>query len=93
MCKTKKRCGVALTVHGDGDALGQDEAVLALEGGDLSELVELQVVGRDTLSRLGLDELNLEAILLCDCEERSGARVALSNYCQESCLEGPRMQR
>lgn len=44
---TRKRsmwCG-ALTVDSDGDALGEDEAVSALEGRDLAELVELQVVG------------------------------------------------
>jgi hypothetical protein len=32
---------VSLTVHGDGDALGQDEAVSAHEGGHLAEFVDL----------------------------------------------------
>ena len=69
-------CGV-LTVDSDGDGLRENEAVGALEGGDLSELVDLQVVGRDALGRLGVDELDVEAILLCDSEEGGGARVTL----------------
>lgn len=69
-------CGV-LTVDSDGNGLRENEAVGTLEGRDLAELVELQVVGRDTLGRLGLDELNVEAVLLCDSKERGGARVTL----------------
>lgn len=36
--------GKILTVDGNGDALGEDEAISALKGGHLAELVELQVV-------------------------------------------------
>lgn len=67
------------TVDSDGDALREDEAVSALEGGDLAELVELQVLGRDTLGRLSVDKLDVEAILLCDGEEGGGTRVTLLN--------------
>ena len=67
------------TVDSDGDALREDETVSALEGGDLAELVELQVLGRDTLGRLSVDELDVEAILLCDGEEGGGTRVTLLN--------------
>jgi hypothetical protein len=70
-----------LTVDSDGDALGEHKAVSALEGGDLSKLVELQVVLRDTLGGLGLDELNVEAILLRDGQERGGTRVTLLDTC------------
>jgi alanine-alpha-ketoisovalerate/valine-pyruvate aminotransferase len=73
--------GVALTVDGDGNALREDKAVSALEGGNLAELVELQVLGRDTLRRLSLDELNVEAILLRDGQERGRAWVTLSDSC------------
>jgi hypothetical protein len=66
------------TVDCDGNALGEDEAVLALEGWDLSELVELQVLGRDTLSRLSGNELDIETVLLCDSEEGGGTRVTLT---------------
>lgn len=69
-------CG-ALTVDSDSDGLGENEAVGALEGRDLAELVELQVLGRDALGGLGVDKLDVEAVLLCDSKERGGARVTL----------------
>jgi hypothetical protein len=69
-------CGV-LTVDSNGNGLGENEAVGTLEGRDLAELVELQVLGRDTLGRLSGDELDVEAVLLCDSQERGGARVTL----------------
>lgn len=73
-------CGV-LTVDSDGNGLGENEAVGALEGRDLAELVDLQVVRRDALGRLGVDELDVEAVLLCDRKEGGGARVTLQS-CQ-----------
>jgi hypothetical protein len=83
----KSGCGCgALTVDGDGDALGEDEAVSALKGRDLAELVELEVVGGHTLRRLRVDKLNVEAVLLCDREKRRGARVALFDSCQKATL-------
>jgi hypothetical protein len=71
-----RECG-ALTVDSDGNALGEHEAVSALEGRDLAELVKLEVLGGDTLRRLGVDELDVEAVLLRDREKRRGARVTL----------------
>ena len=65
------------TVDSDGDGLAEDEAVSTLEGGDLAELVELQVLGGDALLGGGLDELDIEAVLLGDSEEGGGARVTL----------------
>ncbi|KAH8637504.1 Gst,Glutathione S-transferase [Alternaria alternata] len=73
--------GVALTVDSNGDALREDKAVSALECRDLAELVELQVVLRDTLGRLGVDELDVETILLRDGQERGGTRVTLLARC------------
>lgn len=75
-CKGKDGCG-ARTVDSNGNCLREHEAVSTLEGGDLAELVQPQVLLRDTLGRLCVDELNVEAILLCDREKRRGARVAL----------------
>lgn len=76
-CRQRQHSAEWLTVNSDGNALGEDETISALEGGDLSELVELQVLCGNTLRRLSLDKLNVEAILLCDREESSGARVTL----------------
>lgn len=76
-CNAIRRVCGALTVDGDGNGLRENEAVGTLEGRDLAELVDLQVVGRDALGRLGVDELDVEAILLCDSEEGGGARVTL----------------
>jgi len=82
LCREEERTrGVALTVDSDGDALGEDKAVSALEGRDLAELVELQVVLRDTLGWLSVDELDVEAILLRDGQERGGTRVTLLACC------------
>ena len=82
LCREEERTrGVALTVDSDGDALGEDKAVSALKGRDLAELVELQVVLRDTLGWLSVDELDVEAILLRDGQERGGTRVTLLACC------------
>ena len=81
LCRKERTGGVALTVDSDGNALGEDKAVSALEGRDLAELVELQVVLRDTLGRLGVDELDVETILLRDGQERGGTRVTLLACC------------
>ena len=66
-----------LTVDSNGNGLAENEAVGALEGRDLAELVELQVLGGDAFSRHGLDELKVKTVLLRNGEQRSGARVAL----------------
>jgi hypothetical protein len=81
LCREERTGGVALTVDSDGDALGEDKAVSALEGRDLAELVELQVVLRDALGWLSVDELNVEAILLRDGQEGGRTRVTLLDRC------------
>lgn len=71
-------CGACLlTVDGDGDGLVEDEAVGALEGRDTAKLVELEVLGRDTVGGLRVDELDIEVVLLRNGEEAGCAGVAL----------------
>lgn len=65
------------TVDGDGDALGENVVVGALEGWDLSKAVELLVVVADTLGWLGVDNLEVELVGLGDSHDGSGAGVAL----------------
>ncbi|THZ80313.1 hypothetical protein D6C84_07549 [Aureobasidium pullulans] len=55
--------------YGNGNALGEDVAVGTLEGGDLAELVELEVLGLDTLGRLGVNDVKVEAVGLCDGQQ------------------------
>ena len=73
-----------LTVDSNGHGLGQDVAILALEGGNLAQLVELEVVGADTLGWLSVDELKVEAVGLCDGENGGGTGVALENKTRRS---------
>lgn len=72
----QRKCGVR-TVDGNGDALGENVAVGALEGGDLSELVQLEVLSGYTLGRLGVDNLKVKAVGLGDSTQGGGAGVAL----------------
>jgi hypothetical protein len=65
------------TVDGNGNALGEDKAVSALEGRDLAELVKLQVLLRDTVGGDSLDELEVEVVLLCYDTEASSPGVTL----------------
>lgn len=68
---------VCLTVDGDGHALVQDVAILTLEGRDLSELVELQVVGRGA-GGIDFNDLKVEIVGLRHGADGRGARVVLS---------------
>ena len=68
---------VRLTVDSNGNSLAQDEAIGTLECGHLAELVELQVLGRETISGHSLNELEVKTVLLCNSEQRRSARVAL----------------
>jgi hypothetical protein len=81
----KGRCGAfrvgtigQRTVDGNGNALGEDVAVGTLEGGDLAELVELEVLSLDTLGRLGVNDVKVEAVGLCDGQQGGGTGVTLS---------------
>jgi hypothetical protein len=65
------------TVDGNGNALGQDVTVSTLKGRDLGELVELEVLVADTLGRLGVDNVEVQAVGLCDGQQGSGTGVTL----------------
>lgn len=65
------------TVNGNGHALAQDVAISSLEGGNLAELVDLEVIGRNTLGWLSVDNLEVELIRLCDGQKGRTAWVAL----------------
>lgn len=66
----------SLTVHSDGNALSEDEAILADEGGNLAERVELQVLGGGA-ARRDIDDLELEVVGLGHSLDGSGAGVTL----------------
>ena len=63
------------TVNGDGNALAEDVAVGALEGGDLAQLVDFVVVGG--WGQRKVNNLDVEVVGLCDGLERRGAWVVL----------------
>ena len=65
------------TVDGNGHALSQNVAIRTLEGRHAAELVELAVVVRDALERLGVHDLKFELVGLGYGQERCGARVVL----------------
>ena len=45
---------------------------------DLAELVELEVLSLDTLGRLGVNDVKVEAVGLCDGQQGGGTGVTLS---------------
>ena len=57
------------TVDGDGNALVESVAISTNEGWDFAELVKLQVFSRNTLGRLGLNDLEVDVVCLCDCAD------------------------
>lgn len=82
--KGENRREMPRTVDGDSNALGEEVAVAALKSRDAAQFVELAVVVRDTLARVGVDKLDVEVVGLRDGEQRHGARVALQERCQSS---------
>lgn len=75
------------TVDGNGNAFMESVAISTDEGGNLSELVDLEVVGRNTLCRLSLDNLEVNVVGLRDCANGSGAGVALKITSQSKSSE------
>jgi hypothetical protein len=65
------------TVDGDSNALVENVAISSNKGWDLSELVDLEVVGRDTLRRLSLNDLEVNIVCLRNSADGSGAGVTL----------------
>lgn len=62
-----------LTVDGNGQGLGEGVTVAANERWDLSERVDLAVVGAELGARLGVDKLDVEAVGLSDSENGLGS--------------------
>jgi hypothetical protein len=66
-----------LTIDGDGDAFVESVTIGADKGWDLPKLVDLEVLGGDAFRRLGLNDLEINAVGLGNCTNSSGAWVAL----------------
>ena len=69
------------TVDSNGDDLGQGEAIGTLESGDLAKGRDLAVlstrVERGSIVGLGLDQLQLEVVVLGSDQDGEGATVVL----------------
>ena len=69
-----------LTVDGDGDTLGQNAAIRALESRYPAQLVELAVVIADAFRRLSVHDVELEVVGFGDGEEYRRSRVTLRRF-------------
>lgn len=67
------------TVYSDGNSLVEGVTISADECWDLSELVELQVLCRESLDWLRLDNLEFDIVRLGHCKDSRRAGVALKN--------------
>lgn len=65
------------TVDSNGNALVESVTIGTDEGWDLAELVDLEVLGRDTLCRLSLNDLDLDVVGLGHSANGGGAGVTL----------------
>jgi len=68
-----------LTIDGNGNALSQGVAISANEGGNLAQLVDLQVVGRGIFASLNFLNLEVEPVGLGDQFDGLGAGVVLGH--------------
>lgn len=66
-----------LTIDSNSDALAQNEPIFALESWNFPKGVDIEVLSTHTLGWLLVNDLNLEAICLCNSQEDSRARVLL----------------
>lgn len=55
----------------------ENVAISTNESWDLAELVDLEVLRRDTLGRVGVDELQVDVVRLGHSSDGNGARVFL----------------
>lgn len=62
---------VIRTVNGNSDALSENVAILTDEGRDLAELVDLEILSRNTFSWLSLDDLEVDVVGLGNCANGS----------------------
>ena len=68
---------VRRTVNGNSDALRQLIAILTDKGWNLPEMIDAQIIVRETLGWLSLHNLKLDFVLFGYCTNGNGARVAL----------------
>jgi len=66
-----------LTVDSNSNDFGQDPAVWCLESRNSLERVELLVLSRETLGRVGLDKFNVDVVLLRNSKKDHGSGIAL----------------
>lgn len=66
-----------LTVDSNGEALREDEAVSAHECRNTTKFVDFKVDGRDARGWDGLNELEVDVVLLCNGQNTNRARIAL----------------
>ena len=71
------------TIDGNGDGLRESEAIGTLEGGDLASGVDLEVLsaGVELSGRvsLGVNQLQLEVVVLSSDQDGDGATVVLDD--------------
>lgn len=70
------QCVVSRTVDGDGNALGESEAVLANKGGDLAKGVGLEVLG-GSVANLSLNNVEVNVVGLSHSADGRGSSVVL----------------
>src|SRR4051794_21454787 len=68
------------TVNGNGNTLVESVAISTYEGWDLAELVDLEVLGGDTLGWLSLNDLNVDVVGLSHSANGGGAGVTLLQW-------------
>ena len=68
MWSSRKEQFIPRTVDGNGNGLVEGVSISADESWDLSELVKLEVFGREALDWLGLDNLEFDVVGLGHCK-------------------------
>lgn len=81
------------TVDGNGDSLGELEAILASEGGDLAKRAGLEVLSSASLLKLNLDDLEVEAVGLSDRLDGGRAGVVLQREEEKKELAGRQINK
>ena len=68
-----------LTVDGNGNGLVENISISSNKSWNFSESVELQIFGINSLLGLGMDNLEVDIVGLCNCENCSAASIALND--------------
>lgn len=83
-------CGISRTVNSNGNGLGERKAILAEEGGNLAELVGLEVLDRGSAG-ISLNDVELNVVGLCHSQNGGGAGVALEESQSARVLQASKM--